>query len=59
MAQEPINAHSHLLAMLLGASETVPICEGELCIGQWQSIILVDLDGPRERTVGAQVVGVA
>eukprot|EP00965_Chrysotila_dentata_P221611 6192469-Pleurochrysis_carterae.AAC.3 len=58
MAQEPINAHSHLLAMLLGASETIPIADGELCIGQWQSVILVELDGPRERTVGAQVVGV-
>ena len=57
MAQEPINAHSHLMAMLLGASEAVPICDGELCIGQWQSLILVDLDGPRNRTVGVQVVG--
>ena len=57
MAQEPINAHSHLLSMLLGPSLSVPISAGKLCIGQWQSIILVDCDGPRHRTVGAQVVG--
>ena len=57
MAQEPINAHSHLLTMLLGTSLSIPISAGELCIGQWQSVILVDCDGPRKRTVGAQVVG--
>lgn len=56
-AQEPINAHSHLGAMLLGSSETVPIVDGSLMIGQWQSIMLVDLDGPRERRVGLQVLG--
>ena len=55
--QEPINAHSHLAAMLLGSSEVVPVMNGELVLGQWQSIMLVDLDGPRERTVGIQVVG--
>ena len=55
--QEPINAHSHLAAMLLGSSEVVPVCEGKLVLGQWQSVMLVDLDGPRERTVGLQLVG--
>jgi thiamine phosphate synthase YjbQ (UPF0047 family) len=58
MAQEPVNAHAHLGAMVLGASETVPVSNGRLCIGQWQSIILVDLDGPRERKVGVQVQGI-
>lgn len=32
--QEPINAHSHLLAMLLGSSETIPIVDGQMVIGQ-------------------------
>jgi thiamine phosphate synthase YjbQ (UPF0047 family) len=58
IAQEPINAHAHLGAMMLGASETVPVADGRLCIGAWQSIILVDLDGPRERKVGVQVTGI-
>lgn len=56
-AQEPENAHSHLLSMVLGNSETVPVSKGLLCIGTWQSVMLVELDGPRKRTVGIQVVG--
>lgn len=55
--QEPINAHSHLLSMLLGSSESIPVVDGEMVIGQWQSVLLVDLDGPRERTVGVQLMG--
>ena len=56
-AQEPENAHSHLLSMLLGNSETVPVVNGKLMIGTWQSVMLVELDGPRRRTVGVQAVG--
>jgi len=55
--QEPINAHSHLLSMLLGSSESIPVVEGCMVIGQWQSVLLVDLDGPRDRTVGIQLLG--
>ncbi|KAF8058404.1 hypothetical protein HT031_005528 [Scenedesmus sp. PABB004] len=57
-AQEPENAHSHLLSMVLGNSETIPVTEGRLALGQWQSVMLVELDGPRKRSVGIQVVGV-
>uniref|UniRef100_A0A7S1IA51 Secondary thiamine-phosphate synthase enzyme n=1 Tax=Eutreptiella gymnastica TaxID=73025 RepID=A0A7S1IA51_9EUGL len=56
-AQEPINAHAHLCAMLLGSSETIPIVGGRMVIGQWQSVMLVDVDGPRKRKVGVQIVG--
>eukprot|EP00775_Hariotina_reticulata_P001345 gene1345-1687_t len=56
-AQEPENAHSHLLSLVLGNSETIPITQGKLAIGTWQSVMLVELDGPRRRTVGIQVVG--
>jgi thiamine phosphate synthase YjbQ (UPF0047 family) len=56
-AQEPINAHSHILSMLLGSSESVPVVDGRLVLGQWQSVLLVDLDGPRARTVGIQIMG--
>lgn len=55
--QEPINAHSHLLSMLVGSSESIPVVNGDMVIGQWQSILLVDLDGPRDRTVGVQLMG--
>ncbi|MEA3411623.1 MAG: secondary thiamine-phosphate synthase enzyme YjbQ [Pseudomonadota bacterium] len=54
---EPENAHSHLIAMLLGSSEVIALKEGELDLGTWQSVMLVDLDGPRQRTVSVQVYG--
>lgn len=54
---EPENAHSHLMAMLLGSSETVPIANRKLQLGQYQAIMLLDLDGPREREVNIYIVG--
>ncbi len=49
------NADSHVRAMLLGPSETVPVRDGELQLGTWQSILLVECDGPRSRTVQVTV----
>ena len=54
---EPENAHSHIIAMLLSSSEVIPVVDGELQLGKWQSIILFELDGPRNRTVTLQVIG--
>jgi secondary thiamine-phosphate synthase enzyme len=54
---EPKNAHSHLMAMLLGSSETIPITSRKIAVGQYQAVMLVDLDGPRERTVNIQIIG--
>lgn len=54
---EPENAHSHLIALLLGGSENIPIVEGKMSIGQWQSILLFELDGPRKREVAVQIIG--
>ena len=55
---EPINAHSHLMAMTLGNSETIPIIDGQLALGTYQSVMLVDLDGPRQgRKVCLQICG--
>lgn len=41
------NAHSHLLSLLLPSQVTVAVKEGEMDLGQWQSIFAVELDGPR------------
>ena len=41
------NAASHIKATILGPSETIPINNGKLQLGTWQSISLVELDGPR------------
>lgn len=48
---EPENTHSHLIAMLLGNSEVLVTQIGELTIGRYQSILLLEMDGPRERTL--------
>ena len=54
---EPENAHSHLIGMMLGSSEAIPVVEGKLQLGQYQSVMLVELDGPRQRSVSLQVSG--
>ncbi len=54
---EPENAHSHLAAMLLDSSEVIALAEGELVLGQYQSVMLYELDGPRKRKVSVQVYG--
>ena len=54
---EPTNAHSHLAAMLLGSSEVVPVHEGELVLGRYQSVLLYELDGPRQRHVSLRILG--
>ena len=56
-ADEPENAHSHLAAMLLGSSEVVPLVNGDLVLGQYQSVMLFELDGPRSRKVCVQIYG--
>jgi secondary thiamine-phosphate synthase enzyme len=52
------NADSHLRAMLLGHTLSLPVRNGTLALGNWQSIILAELDGPRERAIQVQVLGV-
>ena len=54
---EPENAHSHILAMLLSSSEVIPVIDGALSIGQWQSVLFAELDGPRSRTLNLQLIG--
>ena len=52
------NADSHLRAMVLGHTISLPVRNGALALGNWQSVILAELDGPRERAVQIQVLGV-
>lgn len=49
------NAAAHIKATILGPGEAVPIRGGRLGLGTWQSLILVELDGPRSRTVIVEV----
>ncbi|HMU53839.1 MAG TPA: secondary thiamine-phosphate synthase enzyme YjbQ [Nitrospira sp.] len=50
-AHDPSHAWSHMAASILGPSLTVPVSSGELALGTWQSLMLVELDGPRERRI--------
>lgn len=45
------NADSHIRSLLVGPSVTVPVVDGELQLGTWQSVLFVECDGPRTRTV--------
>jgi secondary thiamine-phosphate synthase enzyme len=53
-----LNAHSHLLGLFMNASETIPVADGRLLLGGWQSIFFIELDGPRdERRLLMQISG--
>ena len=54
-----MNADSHLRAMLLGHSLTLQVSGGEVVLGQWQRILMAELDGPRARSLRIQIFGVA
>ena len=56
-AGESPNAHSHLIAMTVGTTESIPIHNAAMTIGKYQNVILVDVDGPKKRTVCVQVMG--
>jgi secondary thiamine-phosphate synthase enzyme len=53
-----MNADAHLRAMVLGHSLTLQVSGGEVVLGQWQRILMAELDGPRARTLRVQVLGV-
>ncbi len=53
------NAQAHILAAALGPSETIAIDGGDLVLGRWQGIMLVELDGPRDRKIAVTVIAEA
>jgi secondary thiamine-phosphate synthase enzyme len=55
---ECANGHAHCQHVILGTSETLPIHDGELRIGRWQRVFLVELDHARHREVFVQALGV-
>ncbi|MBV9228294.1 MAG: YjbQ family protein, partial [Chloroflexi bacterium] len=48
---DPSHTPDHILSSIIGPSLTIPYSSGRLLLGTWQRIILVELDGPRQRTV--------
>jgi len=54
----PSNAHSHLRSMLFPPDRTLPIVDGRVVLGTWQSLLFIETDVyPRRRTVVVQVIG--
>jgi len=51
------NSDAHFLSTLVGHSVTVPISEGELALGRWQAVYLLELDGPRRRELWITCIG--
>ena len=51
------NGHAHAKALLLRTSETLNVADGRLQLGRWQRVLLLDLDGPREREVSLLGMG--
>ena len=56
------NGHSHCQQLLLGSSETIPLIEGKMPLGEWQRIFMVELDGEKasiisHREVVVQILG--
>lgn len=51
------NADSHIRGFLLGGSQTIPVENGRMMLGTWQSIFFVELDGPRQRKLTVTVIG--
>lgn len=50
-AHDPSHAWSHMASSLIGPSLCLPVSEGKLALGTWQSVLLIELDGPRQRSV--------
>ena len=56
--QHPSNAHSHLHSMLLPPDKTLPVIDGSVEFGTWQSLLFVETDVyPRQRNLIMQVIG--
>ncbi len=50
--EESLDGHSHLRYLLMWAtSETIPVVDGKMQLGRWQSILFIEMDRAKERTV--------
>jgi secondary thiamine-phosphate synthase enzyme len=51
------NAHAHILNCLIKPDVTVPLEDGKMQLGTWQSILFIEMDGSRTRQVHIQIIG--
>ena len=56
--EHPSNAHSHLRSLIFSPDRTLPLIDGRIVLGTWQSLVFVETDvHPRQRTIIVQVLG--
>jgi secondary thiamine-phosphate synthase enzyme len=53
----PEHVPDHILSALVGTSIALPFADSNLILGTWQRVVLVELDGPREREVVVTITG--
>jgi secondary thiamine-phosphate synthase enzyme len=47
----PAHVPDHILSALIGTSVALPFERGKMLLGTWQRVVLIELDGPREREI--------
>lgn len=52
----PAHVPDHILSSIIGPSLTIPITNGQLDLGTWQRVVLVELDGPRKREITLSII---
>jgi len=57
-SEECINGHAHCKAIHLAVNITLNLIDGEIQLGQWQKVFLVELDQSRKRSVQVQIIGI-
>ncbi|HEV8601520.1 MAG TPA: secondary thiamine-phosphate synthase enzyme YjbQ [Patescibacteria group bacterium] len=48
---DPGHAPDHILSSMIGPSIVIPVLSGRMVLGQWQRLVLIELDGPRKREI--------
>jgi len=52
-----VNAHAHLGQIIIGNSRVIPVVNGRMGLGTWQSILFIEMDGPRDRRLHLTYIG--
>ena len=56
--RHPVNAYSHIISMLIPPDRTIPVVNGRLALGTWQSLVFIEADThARTRRIIVQVLG--
>lgn len=51
------NAHAHIINCMIKPDVTIPLNNGRIQLGTWQSVLFIELDGPRTRSIHVQIMG--